>query len=70
LRDSNGRLVALNNNWRETQEGIIISTGLDPGDDREAAIFVALSAGAWTAVVHGKDETTSIDWLKRTIFRS
>jgi hypothetical protein len=60
LRDSNGGLVALNDNWRDTQEGIITSTGLEPSDDREAAIFAALPAGAYTAVVHGKDETTGV----------
>jgi hypothetical protein len=60
LRDGNGGLVALNDNWRDTQEGIITSTGLEPSDDREAAIFAALPAGAYTAVVHGKDETTGV----------
>jgi hypothetical protein len=60
LHNSNGDLVALNDNWRETQEGIITSTGLEPSDDREAAIFAALPAGAYTAVVHGKDETTGV----------
>ncbi len=60
LHDSNGGLVALNDNWRDTQEGIITSTGLEPSDDREAAIFAALPAGAYTAVVHGKDETTGV----------
>jgi hypothetical protein len=60
LHNSNGDLVALNDNWRDTQEGIIASTGLEPSDDREAAIFAALPAGAYTAVVHGKDETTGV----------
>ena len=60
LHDSNGSLLALNDNWRDTQQGIITSTGLEPSDDREAAIFAALPAGAYTAVVHGKDETTGI----------
>jgi hypothetical protein len=60
LRDSNGDLVALDDNWRDTQEGIITSTGLQPSDDREAAIFAALPAGAYTAVVHGKDETIGV----------
>jgi hypothetical protein len=60
LRDGNGDLVALNDNWRDAQEGIITSTGLQPSDDREAAVFAALPAGAYTAVVHGKDETTGV----------
>lgn len=60
LHDSNGGLLASNDNWRDTQEGIITSTGLEPSDDREAAIFAALPAGAYTAVVRGKDETTGV----------
>jgi hypothetical protein len=60
LRDSNGALVALNDNWRDTQGGIISSTGLAPDDDREAAIFATLPAGAYTAVVQGKNATTGV----------
>ena len=44
----------------ETQGGIIASTGLAPDDEREAAIFATLPAGAYTAVVRGQDETTGI----------
>ena len=60
LRDSNGALIALNDNWRDTQGGIISSTGLAPGDDREAAIFATLPAGAYTAVVQGQNATTGV----------
>jgi uncharacterized membrane protein len=60
LHDSNGALLAGNDNWRDAQEGIITSTGLAPDDDREAAIFATLPAGAYTAVVQGKDATTGV----------
>jgi hypothetical protein len=60
LHDSNGALLAGNDNWRDAQEGIIASTGLAPTDDREAAIFATLPAGAYTAVVQGKDATTGV----------
>ena len=60
LHDSNGAIVALNDNWRDTQEGIITSVDLAPSDDREAAIFAHLAAGAYTAVVHGSNDTTGI----------
>ncbi len=60
LRDSDGNLVAFNDNWRDTQEGIITSVGLAPADDREAALFATLAAGGYTAVVHGVNETTGI----------
>lgn len=60
LHDSNGALIASDDNWRDTQEGIISSTGLAPTDDREAAIFANLSAGAYTAVVQGQNTTTGV----------
>ena len=60
LHDSNGTLLAFDDNWRDAQEGIISSTGLAPSDDREAAIFAHLAAGAYTAVVYGKDGTTGV----------
>jgi hypothetical protein len=60
LHDGNGELVAFDDNWRDSQEGIIGSTGLAPNDDREAAIFAHLAAGAYTAVVRGLDDTTGI----------
>lgn len=60
LHDSNGALLAFNDNWQDNQGGIIDSTGLAPNDDREAAIFAHLAAGAYTAVVRGADETTGI----------
>lgn len=51
LHDANGALLAVNNNWRETQEAEITATGLTPADDLEAAIFVSLPAGLYTAVL-------------------
>ena len=60
LHDSNGALMASNNNWRDSQEGIISSTGLAPNDEREAAIFAHLAAGAYTAVVQGSGGTTGV----------
>ncbi|MDQ3199554.1 MAG: glycoside hydrolase [Verrucomicrobiota bacterium] len=60
LYDREGNLIALNDNWRDTQEGIINSVGLAPDDDREAAIFSSLVAGAYTAVVRGVNATTGV----------
>ncbi|MBA3650115.1 MAG: exo-alpha-sialidase, partial [Chthoniobacterales bacterium] len=64
LHDSNGALLAFDDNWRDAQEGIISSTGLAPTDDREAAIFAHLAAGAYTAVVYGKDGTTGVSLVE------
>lgn len=56
LYDSNGVLVATNDNWRDAANvPEIEGTGAQPGDDREAAILMPLSAGAYTFVAHGKE---------------
>lgn len=60
LHDSNGDLLATNDNWQETQAGIIDSTGLGPADAKESAIFATLPAGPYTAVVQGANGTTGI----------
>ena len=60
LRDSNGTLLAFDDDWRESQQGIISSTGLAPPDDREAAIFTHLATGAYTAIVQGKNGATGV----------
>jgi hypothetical protein len=46
--------VASNDNWADTQQAEIESSGLAPGDSREAAIEQTLSAGSYTATVSGK----------------
>ncbi|MGI8955851.1 MAG: alpha/beta hydrolase family protein [Chthoniobacterales bacterium] len=51
LHDSNGGLLAANDNWRSTQEQEIINTTIPPTNDREAAIVATLNPGNYTAVV-------------------
>lgn len=60
LHDANGALLAQNDNWRDTQEGIIASAGLAPNNDAEAALFAELPAGDYTAVVSGVNQTTGV----------
>jgi hypothetical protein len=60
LHDVNGATIATNDNWKDTQEAAIEATQLAPPNDSEAAILEALPAGAYTAIVHGKDDTTGI----------
>lgn len=60
LRDSNGRTVVFNNNWKDTQQADIQATGLPPNDDRESAIVATLPPGSYTAVVSGICGTTGI----------
>jgi hypothetical protein len=60
LHDANGFLLGANDNWRDSQETQIQSTGLAPSDNRESAIFATLLAGNYTAIVRGRNETTGV----------
>ena len=53
-------LLAANDNWRDGQDAEIRDTGVQPIDDREAAIVRTLEPGSYTAVVSGKGETTGV----------
>ncbi len=60
LHDSNGNVIASNDNWREALQPEIEAAGLAPRDDRESALFASLAPGAYTAIVAGKANTTGI----------
>lgn len=60
LRDTNGGLVASNDNWRTDQEAEIIATGLQPSNDLESAIVRTLAPSNYTAIVRGVSGTTGI----------
>lgn len=60
LHDASGALLALNDDWEDTQEAEIAATGLAPTDPNESAIYATLSAGSYTAVVRGADDTTGV----------
>jgi uncharacterized repeat protein (TIGR03803 family) len=60
LHGSGGELIALNDNWRESQAGAIEASGLAPSDDRESAILMDLAPGAYTAIIRGKDSASGI----------
>ncbi|MEY2511173.1 MAG: hypothetical protein QOE26_1936 [Verrucomicrobiota bacterium] len=64
LRDGNGAIVVENDDWKirssdgGSQQAEIEATGLQPIDDREAAVVTTLPPGQYTAQVRGKPETT------------
>ena len=60
LRDSNGALIAGNDNWRQTQQAELQQTGLAPSDDRESAILAILNGAGYTAIVRGSGNTTGV----------
>lgn len=52
--------IAMNNNWKDTQQSVIEGTGLPPGNDLEAAIVQVLTPGSYTAVLRGNGGGTGI----------
>src|ERR1043165_1042190 len=69
LHDHTGALIALNDNWRTTIIGGIITSdqvtdirnsGYAPTDLRESAIVADLPAGNYTAIVRGVSRTTGV----------
>jgi phospholipase/lecithinase/hemolysin len=60
LYDANGAIILSDDNWRETQESLIQSTGLAPTDDLESAVIRSLEPGNYTAIVRGKDGGTGV----------
>jgi hypothetical protein len=69
LHDGTGALIASNNTWLHTIIGGIITanqvrdildSGYAPGDPRESAIIADLSAGNYTAIVRGVNNTTGV----------
>ncbi len=53
LFDTNGNVVYSNNNWKDTQQAAIQTTGLAPPNDLESAIVVTVAAGHYTAILQG-----------------
>lgn len=60
LRDSNGGLLASNDNWRSDQEAEIIATTIPPSNDLESAIVALLPPASYTAIVRGVNDTTGV----------
>jgi hypothetical protein len=65
LRDSNGILVASNDNWKtrpdgSSQQAEIEATALAPSNELESALVQTLTPNQYTAIVRGKNNTTGI----------
>ena len=60
LYNASGTLLVANDNWGDTQRSEIQGKGLAPGDEREAAIVVALPTGNYTAIVRGSGDTVGV----------
>ncbi len=64
LYDATGTLVAVNDNWRDSQEEAIVATGLAPTNDLESALLVDVIPGAYTAILHGIGVTTGLGFMQ------
>jgi hypothetical protein len=59
--DSNGTMIASNDNWRDDPNAIDIQkNALSPPNERESALVLQLPAGEYTAVVSGANGGTGI----------
>ncbi len=58
LHDSNGTVLASNNDWKDSQEVEIENAGLAPSKPLESAILTTLAPGSFTAILRGKDGST------------
>jgi hypothetical protein len=62
LHDADGTLVASNDNWQDDpdQAAQLVASTIPPQDPAESAIAAHLPAGAYTAIVRGKNNTTGV----------
>ena len=64
LRNSNGVLVGVNDNWKSSQQAQIQATGIPPQNDLEAALIATLTPGSYTAILAGKNGGTGVGLLE------
>ena len=64
LHNSDGELIASNNDWLDTDQAEIENTGIPPTNPAEAAILTTLDAGNYTAIISGQDGGTGIGLLE------
>ena len=60
LHDSNGKVLAFNDDWASDQEAEIFFTNLAPSNPHESAILSSLAPGSYSATVFGKNGSTGI----------
>ena len=66
LINGNGSVIASNDNWKNTQRGVIQTTGFAPPNDLESAIFATLPNGNYTAHCLGQ-ERRNRRWSARNL---
>jgi uncharacterized delta-60 repeat protein len=64
LRDTNGNVIANNDNWQDSQQADIAATEKAPPNMKESAILALLAPGSYTAVVTGKNGATGVGLIE------
>jgi uncharacterized protein (DUF1800 family) len=64
LHDATGAIVASNDNWRASQQDLIIAAGLGPQNDLESALIATINPGAYTVVVKGVNNATGVGLME------
>src|SRR5438270_2275824 len=64
LHDGTGGIVASNDNWRTTQQDLIIAAGLAPANNLESALIATINLGAYTVVVKGANNATGVGLME------
>jgi hypothetical protein len=64
LYDSNGMIIATNDDWQTTQAAAIQATGVPPTDPVEAAIVATLAPGLYSAIESGKIGGTGLGLIE------
>jgi hypothetical protein len=58
LHDSNGALIAANDDWKEApNRAEIEATGIPPSDNAESAILTTVTPSGYTAILRGKNRS-------------
>ena len=61
LHGSNGALIAMNDNWKDSPQRSQFEGGMfQPSDDRESVIVATLPPAAYTVVLSGTGQTTGV----------
>ncbi len=64
IRDTNGAILAANDNWRDTQESEILASTIAPEEEAESAVMLSLQPGPYTAILRGADGGVGVGLLE------
>jgi len=60
LHDGTGAIIAMNDDWRSSQQNALIAAGMAPANDLDSALITVLSPGAYTVIVRGVNNAVGL----------